>query len=207
MFLKQIMLEFGESHSRSHESDCLFKSVPCPHTACVKMVPLAQLESHVVLQHKVEKIDGFTDGQITMEWPAHVGLPLNNWELTLVLLNGLMIFPMIFKRDNVYYVWLKMVNTSYSEAEYSLKGLRGCFSYTGRLFDIETTTTDLLRNQEHILTFTNTQAKQCMTKDSRGRDVICITFRLIDESLSVEKNIFAGATAPADPYVDRARGN
>jgi hypothetical protein len=182
MFRQQIMLKFGEFRSKSHEANCLFKSVPCPHTACVKMVPLAQLESHVVLQHKAEKIDGFSDGQITMEWLAHVGLRLIHWELTLVLLNGLMIFPMIFKRDNVYYVWLKMVNSSYSEAEYLLKGLKGCVSYTGRLFDIETTTTDVLRNQEHILTFTNNQAKQCMTKDRRGRDVISITFRL-DQSL------------------------
>jgi hypothetical protein len=207
MFLQQIMLKFGKSRSRSHEADCLFKSVPCPHMACVKMVPLAQLQSHVVLQHKAKKIDGFTDGQITMEWPAHVGLPLNNWELTLVLLDRLMIFPMIFKTDNVYYVWLKMVKTSYSEAEYLLKGLKGCVSYTGRLFDIETTTTDVLRNQEHILTFTNTQAKQCITKDRQGRDVISIRFRLIDQSLSLGKNTFTGAASAAATFVNRARGN
>jgi hypothetical protein len=126
-----------------------------------------------------------------------------------VLLNGLILFPTLFKKDGIYYVWLKLSATSQiqSEAEYSLNGQKGSVSYTGKTFGIETTTSEVISSPEHILTFTNTHAKQYMTRDSFGRDILSITFKLADELKDFSENILTGAASAMATNVPRMKGN
>jgi hypothetical protein len=95
----------GNEDLRNHESKCLFRPVPCPHTACDRKVPLAQLESHVISQHKAGRMERSGDGMIIVEWPPNFDFPEMHWRLTIVSHNGILFFPMLLKRDNTYYGW------------------------------------------------------------------------------------------------------
>jgi hypothetical protein len=61
----------GNATLKSHEADCVFKRVPCPHTDCEEKMSLALLESHVNRYHQAPKLDRLSDGFV-VHWPAHI---------------------------------------------------------------------------------------------------------------------------------------
>jgi hypothetical protein len=175
----------GSESLRNHECECVFKPHPCPHTACDKKVPLHLLEAHVTSKHKAVRIIGSFDGLIDVEWPAQINVPLNHWKLKMVSLNGRILFPMLFKKDNIYYVWLQDSSTGLQrEVEMSLYGERGSQVYRGNVMGIDTCTEYVTSHPEQILTFTHASAKQCLTKNGKGGDVLKLTFKMIGEEFS-----------------------
>jgi hypothetical protein len=170
-----------------HETECLFKHVACPHTSCDKKVPLAKLEAHVVSQHRANILDSSSDGLLTVEWPANIDSMLSHWNLSMFKLNGLMLFPMLFKRDNMYYAWLTVSTALQSEVKISLKGKKGNHSYSGQTMQID-------RRIDYasalILTFTNVQAKQCITRNRSGIDVLKVTYKITNGELA---NVMRGS--------------
>lgn len=169
-----------------HESDCLFKRIPCPQTDCNIMVPLVNLEHHFVTHHHWEKQDCPGDGVFNVEWPVNLDSPSGrfpvHFPVTLFRSGCVMIFPVLYKRDNTYYVWLKMTANCDDEVVFSLKGPenRGC-CFSGKYFGMETSTDDVVKNSDHTLTFTAGQARQCLTKNRRGRNVLKVEFKLMGE--------------------------
>jgi hypothetical protein len=188
----------GNARMKKHESECLFKPVACPHTACDRQVPMTQMEAHVIFQHKANMLDCSSDGLITVEWPANIDLSLNHWKLSLVMLNGQMVLPMIFKKENLYYAWLAVSSASHSDVGIVLKGKKGrhLHRYTGQTLGIGTGIDYVTRNPEKILTFSNVHAKQCMTKNGQGRCVLKVTFKLMMEEFdSVAKHVMSGSAS------------
>jgi hypothetical protein len=165
---------------KQHESDCMYKLVPCPHTACDERVSLVHLEDHAVSSHQAVKMESCSDSEITVEWPVNIDSPSKHWDLILVFLNGIMLFPMLFKKDNIYYVWLKVTSNIQGRIETVLEGDNGLQRCTGTLFDISMPIDCITTIPEKVLTLTNSQAKQCMTKDSQGQCVLKVTFKLLE---------------------------
>jgi hypothetical protein len=198
----------GNGSLKTHESDCLFKVVPCPHTSCDIQVPLAQLEFHVTSLHKANVLDCTPDGLITVEWPANIDLFLNHWKLSFIMLNGIMLFPILFKKDNMYYVWLAASAPLNGNVDIWLKGQKGNVNFTGRVLTVDTPTDDITSNPLHILTFTNFHAQQCMTKNGQGLDVLIVTFKfMMGEFGSVATNFLTGAAKTLTSTADRTKGD
>jgi hypothetical protein len=143
-------------------------------------VPIAKLENHVISQHKTKILECSSEGMFTVEWSPNTEMNFSHWKLTLVLLNGLMLFPMLFKKDNIYYTWLAASSAIQSDIDILLKGEKGGHYFTGRALGIDNSIDYVARIPEQILTFSNVHAKQCMTKNSqeREREVIKVTFKL-----------------------------
>jgi hypothetical protein len=165
---------------KMHEQDCLYRMVPCPHPACDTQVMLHQLEGHVTSDHNAKKVECSSRGIIAVKWLAKVSKGHMTWKLTMVTFNGQLFFPVLFQRANLYYAWIKKTTSGQSEVKVSLEGQKGTVALTGTTFNIETTTAKILRKPEKLLTFHKKQAKQCMTIDASGQEVIIVTFKLID---------------------------
>jgi hypothetical protein len=194
----------GYERLNNHEVECLYKPVACPQTNCDKKMPVAQLEDHVISQHKPNILDCSSEGMITVEWPANIGLPFNQWKLTLFRCNGLMLFPTLVKKDNVYYAWLAAASLHQSNVDIILKGEKGGHYYTGQTLGMDTSNDYVTRNPDHILTFSNANAKQCMTKNDQGIFVIKVTFKMIGKHCDVESNdMFVAALTST---VDKMKG-
>jgi hypothetical protein len=171
----------GNDVRTKHESDCMYILVPCPHTACDKKVALAHLEDHVVSHHKTERIESSSEKQFTVEWPVNINSKSeHSWDLILVLLNGIMFFPMLFKKNNIYYVWLKAASNRQGKIETLLEGDNGMQRCTGTYFNVCTTIDYITTIPEKVLTLTTSQAKLFMAKDSQGQNVLKVTFKLLD---------------------------
>jgi hypothetical protein len=169
----------GNDVRTKHESDCMYILVTCPHMACDKKVSLAHLEDHVISHHKTKRIESSSANQFTVKWPVNINVKSQQWELILVLLNGIMFFPILFKKHNIYYVWLKAASNLQGQIETILEGDIGMQKITGRYFDISRQMNYIATIPEKVLTFTNSQAKQFMTKDSQGQNVLKVTFKLL----------------------------
>jgi hypothetical protein len=169
----------GNDVRTKHESDCMYILVSCPHMVCDKKVALAHLEDHVVSHHKTERIESSSENQFTVEWPVNINSKSKQWDLILILLSGIMFFPKLFKKDNIYYVWLKAASKLQGQIETLLEGDIGMQKMTGRYFEINTQIGYVSTIPEQVLTFSNSQAKQCMTKDSQGQNVFKVTFKLL----------------------------
>jgi hypothetical protein len=196
----------GNARLKNHESECLFNPVTCPHTACDRQVPLAQLEAHVISQHKASILDCSSDGLIAVEWLVNINFQSNHWKLSLVMLNGQMLFPMLFKKDNIYYAWLAASAPSHSDVEISLKGKKGGLSYTGETIGIDRGSDYVTRNPVQILTFSNAHAKQYMTKN-QGHDFLKVTFKLRMEDFgAVATNVISRSASAITSTNDKTKG-
>jgi hypothetical protein len=169
----------GNDVRTKHESDCMYILVTCPHIACDKKVSLAHLEDHVVSHHKTKRIESSSANQFTVEWPVNISFKSKQWDLILVLLNGIMFFPILFKKHNIYYVWLKAASNLQGQIETRLEGDTGTQKLTGRYFDINTQIDYIATIPEKVLTLSNSQAKQFMAKDSQGQNLLKVTFKLL----------------------------
>jgi hypothetical protein len=195
----------GNARMKNHEAQCLFKPVTCPHTACDRQVPLAQLEAHAISQHQATILDCSSDGLISVEWLVNIKLQLNHWKLSLVTLNGQMFFPMLFKKDNIY-AWLAASAPSHSNVDISLKGKKLGLYYTGETIGIDRGIDYVTRNPEHILTFSNANAKQCMTK-KQGRYVLKVTFKLTMEDFgAVATNVMSRSASAITSTDGKTKG-
>jgi hypothetical protein len=197
----------GNGTLKEHESECQYKMIRCPHTACHREVSLINLESHVTSRHKAKVTECTPDGQIAVEWPANTDSSLSHWKLSLVLLNGLIFFPMLFKKDNLYYAWLYVSTNAEVKVKTLLEGDNGSHAYTGKTVDISTNC-DVAKNPEHILTFTNAQAKQCLVKNDQGKDVLKVTFKLMMAIVGAgAPNVQAAAASAVIKVSVKTKGN
>jgi hypothetical protein len=122
------------------------------------------------------------------------------------MLNGVMLFPMLFKKDNMYYVWLAASAALNGDVDIWLKGQKGNVNFTGRVLTVDTTTDDVTSNPLNILTFSNVHAQQCMTKNRQGLDVLIVTFKFIMGKFgSVGTNFLTGAAKTLTTTADRTK--
>jgi hypothetical protein len=169
-----------------HEKDCLFRIVPCPDTSCDQGVVMHQLAGHAIAQHKARRVECTSNGVIKVAWGANIDHKDVHWKLTMVTVNGLLFFPVLFKKDNTYYAWLKNPSKDQSAVKVSLEGPKGMVSYNGHTIDIQTSTSSIMQRPDEMLTFNNMNAKQCATKDEHGEDIITVTFKIRDQ---MDKNV------------------
>jgi hypothetical protein len=193
----------GNVTLKKHEAECQYKMIRCPHTAWRREVSLINLEAHVTSQHKAKAIECSPDGVIAVEWPANTDSSLSHWKLSLVLLNGLIFFPMLFKRNNLFYAWLYVTTNAEVKVKTLLEGDNGIHAYTGNTVDISTSS-DVAKYPEHILTFTNAQAKQCLVKNDQGRYMLKVTFKLMMAIFgAADPNVDAVITSAVTKVVDK----
>jgi hypothetical protein len=88
-----------------------------------------------------------------------------------------------------------------------MPGDNGSHAYTGKTVDISTNC-DVAKNPEHILTFTNAQAKQCLVKNDQGKDVLKVTFKLMMAIVGAgAPNVQAAAASAVIKVSVKTKGN
>jgi hypothetical protein len=93
--------------------------------------------------------------------------------------NGTLLFPTLFKLNSHYYVWLKKSVSGQSRVKIVIEGQKLQLSFSAKTLAVESRTEDLLWNAEDVLTFSNSQARQCSSSDRNSKLVFKVTFQLL----------------------------
>jgi hypothetical protein len=92
----------------------------------------------------------------------------------------------MFKKDNIYYAFLKLSVARKDKVVFSLRGPNGRICLSGKCFGLETSTEDVSKNPEQTLTFSTSQARQCLTINDQAIDVLKVKFKLPDDFIQDE---------------------
>ena len=101
-------VEMKKDLIEAHEQKCIFRKVPCPVTSCQNKVVFKNIDLHIMLRHKT-----ITRTQPNVK-PSMNEESLNeldrnqNWLLFTYLDNGVQFYPVLVKRNGLFYFWVSI---------------------------------------------------------------------------------------------------
>ncbi len=181
----------GKAEMNKHLKCCNYKQLACPHMACNRRVPSADVVGHLLREHKVRQVKANEQGSALVDFEAHADKEDRFWTPALVSCEGRLYLAMLNKAGGVYAAWVHCLNDAdRKEFDVGIKGPKAVFSVTMNAISLESRVT-----VQGVLTFSVLQANQVMGRGSDG--TIKIRYRLNgDSSLAKPAVTTPKATAP-----------